>query len=135
MDLTLQTDVAKPAVGQLFRVEAGASNPVDTVQVYLDFDPAILQLVEMDAGDTLEVGLESAFDNLTGRVDYAAGTMGDSASAPFTLVSLTFRAVNPTTTAGTQLLFAPLIAPRETKPIEAGANNLGTLNPLTLVIG
>ena len=108
--------------------------PVDTVQVYLDFDPSILQVVEINPGATLEVALHSGFDNLAGQVGYAAGTLGDSAQVPFTLVSLTFQAINPTGPAGTQLQFAPLIAPRETKAIESGVNTLGILSPLTLVI-
>ncbi len=67
-------------------------------------------------------------------MDYAAGTLGESSLAPFTLVNLTFQAINPTGPAGTQLQFAPLVAPRETKAIEAGVTNLGNLSPLTLVI-
>ena len=107
---------------------------MDTVQVYLEFDPSILQVVEINPGATLEVALQSGFDNLAGQVGYAAGTLGDSVQGPFTLVSLTFKTPNLTGPAGTQLQFAPLIAPRETKAIEAGVNNLGNLSPLTLVI-
>ena len=107
---------------------------MDTVQVYLDFDPSILTVVEVNPGATLKVALQSGFDNLAGQAGYAAGTLGDSAQVPFTLVSLTFLAINPTGPAGTQLQFAPLVAPRETKAIEAGVNNLGKLRALTLVI-
>ncbi len=115
-------------------VEAEAASPVDTVQVYLDFDPSILRAVDINSGATLEIVLQSGFDNLAGQADYAAGTLGESPLAQFVLVSLTFRAINPTGPAGTQLQFALLVAPRETKAIEAGINNLGNLSPLTLVI-
>ena len=115
-------------------MDADATSPVDTVQVYLDFDPSILQVITVNAGATLEVILQSGFDNLSGEVDFAAGTLGDSALSPFTLFSITFQAVNTTGPMGSQLHFAPLIAPRETKAIEAGANNLGNLSPLTVVI-
>ena len=138
MAITLQTSVPQPGIGQLFEVkvivEARAFSPVDTVQVYLEFDPSILQVVEINPGATLEVALQSGFYNLAGQVGYAAGTLGDSVQGPFTLVSLTFKTLNLTGPAGTQLQFAPLIAPRETKAIEAGVNNLGNLSPLTLVI-
>ena len=138
VNITLQTSVPGPAVGQLFEVEvtveAQADSPVDTVQVYLDFDPSILQVVEINSEATLEIALQSSFDNLTGQVGYAAGTLGHSAQSPFTLVSIKFQPVNTTGPAGTPLRFAPLIAPRETKAIEAGVNNLGNLSPLTLVI-
>ena len=138
MGITLRTSVPQPGVGQLFEVlvtvEAEAARPVDTVQVYLDFDPSLLRVVEVNGGARLEIALQSSIDLLAGQVDYAAGTLGDSAQAPFTLVSLKFQALNPTGPAGTQLQFAPLIAPRETKAIEAGVNNLGNLSPLTLVI-
>ena len=107
---------------------------MDTVQVYLDFDPSILRVVEVNAGARLEIALQSGFDNLAGQVGYAAGTVGDSVRVSFTLVRLKFQAINPTGPSGTQLRFAPLIAPRETKAIEAGVNNLGNLSPLTLVI-
>ncbi len=136
--INLRTSVPQPGIGQLFEVEvtveAEAASPVDTVQVYLDFDPSILRVVEINFGATLEVVLQSGFDNLGGQVDYAAGTLGDSVLAPFTLVSLKFLAINPTGPSGTMLQFAPLIAPRETKAIEAGNNNLGILSPLILVI-
>ena len=138
MAITVQTSVPRPGVGQLFEVEvtveAESASPVDTVQVYLDFDPFLLQVVEINPGARLEIVLQSGFDNLRGQVDYAAGTLGDSSQVSFTLVSLTFQAINLTGPAGTQLQFGPLIAPRETKAIEAGVNNLGNLNPLTLVI-
>ena len=119
---------------------------MDTVQVYLDFDSSILRVVEVDAGARLEVVLQSGFDNPAGQVDYAAGTLGDSAQVPITLVSLTFQVINPSGPAGTQLQFSPLVVPRETKAmrsrcvpretkaIEAGANHLGNLSPLILVI-
>ena len=74
----------------------------------------------------------SCNQNLT--MGYAAGTLGDSSQVSFTLVSLTFQSINPTGPAGTQLGFAPLISPRQTKTIEAGGTNLGNLRPLTLVI-
>ena len=136
--ITLKTSDSQPGIGQLFEVEvnveAEAASPVDTVQVYLDFDPSILQVVEINPGATLEIALRSSFNNRAGQVDYAAGTLGESQLAQFALVRLTFQTINPTGPAGTQLRFAPLAAPRETKAIEAGDNNLGILRPLLFVI-
>ena len=130
--------MTRPDIGQLFevvvQVDAQAASPVDAAQVYLDFDPSLLRVVQVNPGARLEVQLQSAIDILGGQVDYAAGTLGDSAQVSFTLVSLIFQAISSTGPAGTQLQFAPLLAPRETKAIEAGVNNLGTLSPLTLVI-
>ena len=130
--------MTRPGIGQLFEVavhvDAQVTSPVDAAQVYLDFDPSLLRVVQVNPGARLEVQLQSAIDILGGQVDYAAGTLGDSARVPFTLVSLIFQAISSTGPAGTQLQFAPLLAPRETKAIESGVNNLGTLSPLTLVI-
>ena len=138
MGIALQTSISRPGIGQLFEVEvtveAGDASPVDTVQFYLDFDASVLQIVEINPGATLEVVLQSGFDNLAGQVGFAAGTLADSAEDPFTLVSLTFQATRPSGPAGTQLQLAPLISPRETKAIEAGINKLGNLSPLTLFI-
>jgi len=136
--ITLQTRVPRPGIGQLFDVDvtvvARSNRSVDTVKVYLDFDPSLLRLVQVNAGATLNVVLQSGFDNLAGQVGYAAGTLGDSVQLPSTLVSLKLQALTPYGPAGTQLQFAPLIAPRQTKAIEAGGNNLENLRPLALGI-
>ena len=138
MGIALRTSVSRPGIGQLFEVEvtveARAASPVDTVQVYLDFDPSVLRMVEINPGATLEVALQSGFDNLAGQVGFTAGTLADSPEDPFTLVRLTFQAAHPSGPAGTQLQFAPLISSRETKAIEAGVNKLGNHSPLTLFI-
>ena len=126
------------AVGQQFQlqvaVQAGESNPVDTAQVYLVFDPDIFAAESMSAGDVLEVPLQSRLDNDLGRVDYAAGTLDNPVTAPFTLAAVTFRALAATGPQGSYITFAALQSPRQTKAIAGGGNITGNLTAAYLVV-
>jgi hypothetical protein len=115
-------------------VHAGPANQVDTVQVYLDFDPAKLEVVKLVGGTTLPVPLQSSFDNTLGRVNYAAGTFGDPVTAPFTLVTVTFRGRERTGEEGTNIVFAPRVNPRQTKVVFDGENVTKNLLPANAVV-
>ena len=125
-------------VGQQFQlriaVQAGESNPVDAAQVYLVFDPAVFAADSLTAGDTLEVPLQSRLNNDLGRVDYAAGTLDNPITAPFTLAAVTFRALAATGPQGDYITFAALQSPRQTKAIAGGANITGNLTAAYLVV-
>ena len=115
-------------------VQAGETNPVDTVQVYLAFDPAIFEAAAVAAGPDLEVPLQSRVDNNRGRIDYAAGTTGKAMTAPFTLATVTFRARAATGASGTYITFAALQYPRQTKAIVRGDNRTGSLTSAYIVV-
>ena len=115
-------------------VQAGETNPVDTVQVYLAFDPAIFEAAAVAAGPDLEVPLQSRVDNNRGRIDYAAGTTVKAMTAPFTLATVTFRARSATGTPGTYITFAALQSPRQTKAIARGDNRTGSLTSAYIVV-
>ena len=115
-------------------VKAGYANPVDTAQVYLEYDPEKLELVSLKPNLRLEHLLQSRFDNEEGEIDYAAGTLEYAVQYPFTLCTLTFRAKAATEFWGTYVDFSRLKAPRETKAINRGRNVTGELVPLQLEI-
>jgi hypothetical protein len=107
---------------------------VDAAQVYLDFNPAALQVIAIRDGTTLTEQLQSSFDNSLGQVSYAAGTLGNAAATPFTLATIDFQGIGATGQAGTDIVFAPLVDPRQTKAVDAGVNNTDQLTPITVVV-
>ena len=136
--MALETAVGSVAEGEEFdvnvRVNAGVTNRVDTVQVYLDFDATKLEAISLASGRRLEYQLQSVLDNSSGRVAYAAGTLGAARERPFTLITLTFRAKAVSEGREVSIQFAPLRAPRQTKAINSGLNVTGQLTPVGIVI-
>lgn len=118
-------------VGQSFqvriRVQAGRTNRVDTVQVYLEFEPDVLEVSSLDGGEALEYRLQRDVDNSAGRIAFAAGALGEAVNYPFTLATVTFQAKSRTGPQGTYVGFSPLQAPRQTKAVAGGANVTGAL--------
>jgi len=103
------------SVGQIWTVDivvdAGAQ-PVEGAQAAINFDPAILQVVDATGNPTAEIipcaalpdGLQNHVDNAAGHIDYAAGLLSGSApSGRFCLATIRFRAIAPT--GGTTLTF------------------------------
>jgi len=88
----------RPAPGATFelpvRVLTGEQG-IDAAELHLRFDPAVLELVNVRVGERLPVPIVNEADELTGRIDYAAGTLQGLASGTFELVTLTFRALQP----------------------------------------
>ena len=125
-------------VGQEFevviRVWASPEIPVDTAQVYLDFDSRQLEAVSIVPGADLEYGLLSAWDNGLGRLEYAAGTLRNAPTEAFILCTATFRTRGTTGPDGTLIGFAPRQAPRETKAVIRGANVTGQLIPIRAIV-
>lgn len=136
--IALLVDTDTITVGQQFQlrieVQAGETNPVDTAQVYLVFDPAVFAAWSLTAGDDLDIPLQSRLDNDLGQVDYAAGTLDGSITVPFTLATVTFRALSPTGPPGTYITFAALESPRQTKAVAGGANITGSLTAAYMVV-
>jgi len=115
LDLSpLHSSVAK---GDVFlvdvRVLAGVQ-PVKGVEVHIDFDPALLQVVDgagnptntIVSGTTLDVAIDNRVDNSRGTIDCAYGTFSSSApSGTFVLATIRFKAMWGTGGTSTPLAF------------------------------
>ena len=81
----------------------------------------------------------SNFDQTRGQINYAAGKgfslPNDSVASPFTLVTVTFQALVASGQVGTDIVFAPLVPPRESKTVlGAGRTNTGQLVPVKIIV-
>lgn len=136
--IELATNVIEVAAGQEFEVQvkinAGESNPVDTAQVYLDFDSAKLDVVSVKAGSRLRYVLQNEAFARSGHIGFAAGTTGAAQVAPFVLCTITFRARGSGGKGETGIGFAPRRAPRHTKAISRGVDVTGDLSPLLIAV-
>jgi hypothetical protein len=82
------------------RVLAG-SQPVDGVEVHLNFDPLYLQVVdgagnpasEIEAGVGLDLSILNRVNNARGEIDFAAGTLGTPPSGRFVVATVRFQAL------------------------------------------
>ena len=116
-------------------LRAGTDSPVDGAQVFLDFDPLVFQVVGMRGSQLLPVELYSAVDNHLGRIGYAAGTLGQPATAHFRLVSVEFQAMAVTGGAGSTVAFASPTRPHMTRIVYRGNDNTGRLGgPAVIVV-
>ncbi|MCL4533745.1 MAG: cohesin domain-containing protein [Bacteroidetes bacterium] len=120
------------APGQTVSVDihvAAGSQPVDGVEVHIDFDPMKLQVVESDGrpaskivnGTAFTMDIMNAVDNPKGRIDYAIGAApgsGNERSGSFVVAS--FRAV---ATGETTLKFSSTL-PRKTDITYSGKSVL-----------
>ncbi len=72
-------------------VSAG-SQPVDSVQANINFDPSFLQVVSVTPGSTLTTAIAGPTTG-SGTVDYSAGILGGSATGTFTVMTIRFKAI------------------------------------------
>ena len=70
---------------------------VDMVQVNLNYDPGILEVVEILPGDVLTVMLQSEFDNGKGTIDYAAGLLGETVGGKIDVMQIKLKAMKQMT--------------------------------------
>jgi hypothetical protein len=140
VNIRLLPDQQTINVGSQFQiqvqVDASPERPVDTVQVYLDFDSNKLEVVgQLQAGGVLTVPLQSSSDNQLGQINYSAGAEFGAplVTSSFLLVTINLKAKATTGIQGTNILFAPLVPPRQTKAIR-GANVTGTLSTAKVII-
>ena len=117
-------------------VDAGAQ-PVNSVELYLNFNPALLRVVdasgnpvttvEADPGALSTVLFNSA-DNSTGQIRYDAGKLsGISPTGAFRVATLRFKALAET--AGTSVSY---VAPSDV--FDGGSSVLGTMEGATVTI-
>ena len=115
-------------VGDTFTVQVvvqAGDQELNTVEVYLDFDPSLLQASPSTDGGAFSLVLENSVDNSLGQIDFAAGTLGGGAlpSGSFVLATLNLRAIGATP--ATPLSFSDVL-PRQTDALYgAGISALG----------
>lgn len=83
---------------ELQRIHPGAHWPACQQRAaFVDFDPAVLQVVSLTTGGVLPAVLRSRVDNTQGRLDFVAGALSAPfPSADFTLATVVFTATQPT---------------------------------------
>jgi hypothetical protein len=74
-------------------VESDEAVTVDGAAVYLEYDPAELQVVAVAPTGPLSTVLAQQVDNEAGVLGYAAGVLGAGAPAPFPVAVITFESV------------------------------------------
>ena len=106
------------------QVAAGAQL-VDGVSAYVDFNPTYLQ-VQAITPDTanLPFTLQNSFDNVTGQINYAAGTLFSFPSGTFVIAQVRFLVAAAPPIWGTQLTYAT-VNPRKTDATYGGGSVLG----------
>ncbi|MFZ4850361.1 MAG: S8 family serine peptidase [Caldilinea sp.] len=108
-DVLLAVAPAGTAVqlGETFTVtvRVQTTQPVDSAEAHLNFDPAVLQVAAVTAGSTFSTLLQNQFDNTQGTFDFAAGAAlgGGAPTSDFVLATILFTATHPS--AGTPLTF------------------------------
>lgn len=115
-------------VGQEFevviQVEAGTQE-VDVVGAFLNFDPAVLQVVGITSGNMLPDVMRSVFDNGSGAIGFETGKLGGPfPNGSFALATIRFKALD--VTPETLLLFSQE-PPRRTNVYQAGISQLRSI--------
>ncbi|MDO8491529.1 MAG: ice-binding family protein, partial [Dehalococcoidia bacterium] len=138
VNLSLVPSAATVNVGQTFTVNVNVQPTgglsVDAVDAFVDFDPAVLQVVSITAGvESLfpnEMG--NTFDNVAGQADYSAGDL----SAPFpttsfNMATITFLAKAPVAPAN--ITFSSVF-PRDTTAARGITAVTGTLTNAAVTV-
>ena len=115
-------------------VEPRHDSRVDAAQVFLAFDPSILQVLTIARGNRFEEQLYLETDNAGGRAGFAAGTLGPAGSSRFKLASVEFLAVGVTGPRGSPVRFGPPKAGLATRSVYQGTDNTGVLGPPVVVV-
>ncbi|MBC7224349.1 MAG: hypothetical protein H5T59_08785 [Anaerolineae bacterium] len=137
VDLGIWPPVYIAEVGEVFAllVQAYAGEqPVDGVSLYLDFDPALLQVVDaagnpvdqIEAQPLLPNVLYNQADNALGQIEFHAGRElgGTPPTGTFPVALIRFKALAPT--GGTPVAFSQTL-PRQTDVAFEGYSVLGNL--------
>jgi len=106
--LRLEPALRTVAFGDFFDeqvvIEAGVQ-PVAAADIYLDFNPAYLEVVSVSDGSGLDI-LAKRYDNQTGQIDVGAGNLGSPAQGTFELVTLHMYAKGGSGTTATGITFS-----------------------------
>ena len=132
--LALAPSLVNVGAGGVFTVAVTVqanAQPLDAAAAFLDFDPAVLQVVTIVPGTALPAVIHNHFDNQLGQVNFAAGTLSGSASGAFTLATITFQARGASP--GSPLRFA-LAPPRQTDVTWRGESVLDRVEDGAVVV-
>jgi hypothetical protein len=123
-------------VGDKFMVKIElntGSQSVDGVQTGLNFNPGVLQVVQMSGNSTLfPLELQNQFDNNNGTLDYSAGTLSNFPSGDFTVLEVEFEAIADTGTSGLEFNLMP---PRTTDVTFGGQSVLTDTSNGIVIVG
>lgn len=124
-------------------------DPVSAAQVYLNFDPSVLQVVDAGgnpvstispgsvfapSGPWQDSGLQNSVNNSTGEINYAGGkgTGGSDATSLVGLATFRFKAIDSTPT-NTSITFN-IATPRQTKAVSGFNDATGLLTGMTITV-
>ena len=136
---TAPTLVLAPAgltvtAGSIFTVavQMRTTQPVDGAAAYIDFDPAVLKVAGLSPGGTLPLNLQNQVDNVSGRINFATGTLDTPVpQSDFIVATLVFTAGDQA--AATRLTFA-LADPRKSDITFGGSSVLGGLDSSSITV-
>ncbi len=63
---------------------------MDGLALHLNFDGAQMQVVGIEGNEAFNIELQNQYDNATGSIDYAVGTLDGAVSPPASLMTVTF---------------------------------------------
>ena len=123
------------AVGSTFTVQIvvkAGTHEIDGVQVFMDFDPACLQVLSVTPGRQLQDSFLwqlAPFDNTLGHINHNAFVLyGPAPSGTFELLTIEFRAIN--LTVGTPLVFVPARDTGGAQPMLLKVTSRGDMLPV-----
>jgi hypothetical protein len=123
--IAIEPAMSKVMVGDTFTITIQLSTGnqlIDGAQASINFDPSVLQVISITGNPSvLPLELMNDYDNVTGTLDYAAGTLSNFPSGTFSLAEIVFEAVAETSE--TFLTFN-YIAPRQTDVTYGGGSVL-----------
>lgn len=108
--------------------------PVNGAEVHLNFDPAILQVDNVDVLTTelpVPIGAGSdIIDNELGQLDFIRGVFSSGITEDFDFIEIDFRIIGT----GTTTISYNTVRPRKTNMTSGGFNILGPLNDIPVTI-
>jgi hypothetical protein len=134
--IAMEPALTTVSVGDQFdldvRIDAGAEGVV-VADVYINFEPSDLEVVEIRDGQQLTM-IAKRYDNSTGTIDIAAGTLSTPVTGTFVLATLRFRARASTQGSTTAVVFSTTDPRGTVVKDESDHNLLGTPNDATVSI-
>jgi hypothetical protein len=118
--ITLQTTpiLANLGIGTSFDVaiQVHATQAIAAAAAYLNFDPKLLQVNYLTAGELFDSVLENNFDHERGEINFVAGAWNNELpKGIFTLATINFTLLGK---GGEQTLLFNMTAPRQTESVE-----------------
>lgn len=93
--LTIRRKQAEEYFALVVAVKEGVDAQVNAGALHLDFDPNLLQAVRIIPHGAFTTTLQYQINHVNGRVNFAAGVLKKSVSAPFVFATITFAVRQP----------------------------------------